>query len=299
MTKWTTIGLAPLALVGAQPAFAANCAKVSFSPATVSLPNWDPINPGAVVATFSATIRPDSGGSKSVRIIFLDSNDVSAPIRLGVNGPIYQVLDNSGNNILYPKNASITTASNPTASSPAGDMITVPLRVNVPAKTDNVDYASGTLSETISYAVQCFTSTGKSNGIDGPFAGPVLTLTIPQLVSITTGSAANIDFRNFTMTTSNVSVGVKSTSRVQVSFVTANVSKMVRAGSPSPSPLNSSIPYTMMLNGQPLTNGLQLSRAGTSTGTTWPLVLDLGTLPQGKIAGSYADTITLTLTPVN
>lgn len=298
MSKWTTIGLAALALAGAQPVLAGNCAKVSFSPATVSLPNWDPINPGPVVATFSATIRPDSGASKSVRIIFLDSNDVSTPLRLGVNGPIYQVLDNSGNNILYPKNASISAANNPTFSSPAGDMVTVPLRVNVPAKTDNVDYASATLSETINYAVQCFSSSGKSNGIDGPFAGPVLTLTIPQLVSITTGSAANVDFGNFTTTTSNVSVGVKSTSRVQVAFVTANVSKMVRAGAPSSPPLNSYIPYTMMFNGQPLTNALQLSRAGT-TGTTWPLVLDLGTLPQGKIAGSYADTITLTLTPVN
>ena len=298
MSKWTIIGLAAFASVAAQPALAANCAKVSFSPATVSLPNWDPINPGAVVGTFSATIRPDSGGSKSVRIIFLDNNDRSAPLRLGVGGPIYQILDNSGNNIVFPQGTSITAANNPTVSSPQGDMITVPLRVNVPAKTDNFDYASNTYSETINYAVQCFAANGKSNGVDGPFAGPVLTLKIPQLVSITTASSAMIDFKNFTAAADPLNVGVKSTSRVQVTFVTANGSKMVRAGAPPSPPLNSYIAYTMMFNGQPLTNGLQLSRAGT-TGTTWPLVLDLGTLPQGKIAGSYADTITLTLTPVN
>jgi hypothetical protein len=298
MTKFSIMSLATFALFGGGPALAANCAKVSFSPTTVSLPNWDPINPAAVMASFSATIRPDSSASKSVRIIFLDNNDASDPVRLGVNGPIYQLLDNSGNNIVYPKNRSISSTTNPTVTSPKGDMMTVPLRVNVPAKTDNVDYASGSYTEPLNYTVQCFLANGKTNGIDGPFAGPVLKLTIPQLVSLTTASAATIDFQNFTSRTSSISVGVKSTSRVQVNFVTANGGRMVRSGATSPYPLNSYIPYSMSFNNQPLTNGLQLSRAGTA-GTTWPLVLDLGTLPQGKIAGAYEDTITLTMTPVN
>ena len=75
---------------------------------------------------------------------------------------------------------------------------------------------------------------------------------------------------------------------------------MVLAGAVSPYPTHSVIPYTMTLNGDAIANGTSLTnrpRAGVA-GSNWPLVLTLPEgLPSGKLAGSYADTITLTLTP--
>jgi hypothetical protein len=147
---------------------------------------------------------------------------------------------------------------------------------------------------------QCLKNNGTEAGINSLQSGPTISLSIPKLVSITTASPATINFGSFTTATQSLNVGVKSTSSVNVSVTTSNADKMVLAGAVTPYPTNSVIPYTMTLNGNTVANGSSLTnrpRAGVAR-TNWPLILSLtGGLPSGKLAGSYSDTITLTLTP--
>jgi len=308
MSRWSLLGGALLAAAAANPALAAQCATVSFSPGSVSVPGWNPITPGAQQASFTMMLTRVNTATTGIRIIFTDSNDSSQPVKLGTSGtasgPQYQVLDPSGNNIVYPLNTSIS-AVKPTPlveylNKNSNNTVSVSLRVYVPSNTPGTDFGNGTYGETLSYIIQCTNSGNNNNPIDGPTSGPAVSLTIPNLVSLTTASAATLDFQNFTSLTQSLNVGLKSTGPVNVAIDSTNKLLMVRAGAASPYPDNSTIAYLMslrstnipslpaMLTNQP--------RAGVA-GTTWPLVLSLPSTPSGKIAGSYSDTITLTLTP--
>lgn len=290
------------------PAIAAQCATVSFSPATVTVPAWNPITPGAQQASFSMTVTRVSTATNAIRIIFTDSNDSSQPVKLGTNGaasgPQYQVLDPSGNNVVYPLGTSIISVK-PTPlvqyqSKSSNNAVSVTFRVYVPANTPGTDFTNGTYGETINYVIQCTNSGNNTNPTDGPTSGPALSLTIPNLVSLTTASAATLDFQNFTSLTQQLNVGLKSTGPVDVAIDSTNKLRMVRVGASSPYPDNSTIAYLMSLRSTNIpslpTTLTSQPRAGVG-GTTWPLVLSLPSQPSGKVAGSYGDTITLTLTP--
>jgi hypothetical protein len=127
-----------------------------------------------------------------------------------------------------------------------------------------------------------------------------MSLTIPSLVSSSLAGPATVDFGGFTATTASMVVSVQSTGSVQVTATSANNNNMVLTTPtpPSPVPTNAKIPYVMKMNGTTLASGVRsiMTRAGL-TAASWNFVLDLGTLPIGKRAGSYQDTITLTLTP--
>lgn len=313
MRTWGLLGGAVLAAAATDPALAAQCATVSFSPAAVSVPNWNPINPGPQQANFTMTVTRVSTSTNAIRIIFTDSNDSSQPVKLGVvgstSGPQYQVLDPSGNNTVYPLNTSIT-AVKPTPlveyqSKSSNNTVSVAFRVYVPANTGGTDFNNGNYGETINYVVQCTNSGNNSNPTDGPISGPALSLTIPNLVSLTTASAATMDFQNFTSLSQLLNIGLKSTGPVNVVIDnTTHKMQMVRAGASSPYPDNSTITYSMSLTINGVQKPISLfpasltnqTRAGVA-GTTWPLVLSLPGTPSGKVAGSYSDTITLTLAP--
>ena len=315
MRTWGLFGglvlASAVASLWAQPAVAAQCANVSFSPASLSVPAWDPISPGAQQASFTMTLTRVNGATTGIRLIFTDTNDSSQPVRLGTNagqsGPQYQVLDPSGNNIAYPLGTSIVALKPvPLVSyqnKNSNDVTQVNLRLYVPANTGNADFRSGTYSETPNYVIQC-TNGNNGNPIDGPLSGPAVTLNVPNLVSLTTASAATLDFQNFTSLTQQLNVGLKSTGPVHVVINSTNNLKMVRAGASSPYPDNSKIDYQMSLstNGTPtnivaLPATLSNQQRATVAGSTWPLILNLPSTPSGKVAGSYSDTITLTLTP--
>ena len=62
---------------------------------------------------------------------------------------------------------------------------------------------------------------------------------------------------------------------------------------------NAVIPYSIIFNGRQLVPGQRLNgleRAGIA-GANLPLVLQLDGIPSGKLAGSYTDTIILTIEP--
>jgi hypothetical protein len=308
MRIWGMFGGALIALAAADPALAAQCATVSFSPGTVNVPGWNPISPGAQQATFTMTVTRLSTATTGVRLMFLDSNDQSQPEYLGYNGtqrgPQYQVLDASGMNVLYPVGSSVTSLRGQPAftwlNKNSNNTVSASFRVYVPANTPGTDFTNGTYGETLNYAIQCLNNGNVSNVVDGPVSGPALSLTIPNLVSLTTASAATMDFQNFTSLTQQLNVGLKSTGPVSVAISSTNNLKMVRVGASSPYPDNSTIPYLMSLLSQTITTLpatlTNQPRAGVG-GTTWPLILSLPATPSGKVAGSYSDTITLVLTP--
>jgi hypothetical protein len=308
MAQRGLIGGTILALAAAQPAFAAQCATVSFSPANVTVPNWNPIVPGAQQASFTATVTRAKNTTATIRIIFFDSNDTAEPVKLGLtgghNGPLYQIIDPAGRNMIYPRNTAVTSVKGPNQveyqNKSSNDTVSVAFRLVVPANSPGTDFFSGSYAETLNYGVSCALSGDKDNGSDGPVAGPAVAMTIPNLVSMTTAGAATLDFQNFTSLSQQFNVGLKSTGPINVAIDSANKLNMVRLGAPSPYPDNSLIKYSITLLGNIITTTPQQlpnqARAGVA-GSTWPLLLSLPSTPSGKVAGSYSDTLTLTLTP--
>jgi hypothetical protein len=307
MRTWGMFGGAILALSLARPAVAAQCASVSFSPSSVSIPNWNPIVPSAKEASFVMTVTRLNTATTGVRLIFLDSNDQTSVVRLGsdgqFSGPVYQVLDPSGQNILYPKNGTVASIKGQPAftwqNKNSNNTTSLNLRVYVPANTGNADFPNGTYAETPSYQIQCLNNGNETNQIDTA-SGPAVSLVIPNLVSLTTAGAATLDFQNFTSLSQSISVGLKSTGPINAAIVSANAFKMARVGAAAPYPQNSSIDYELTLRGVRITPANTIltgqPRAGVA-GTTWPLTMTLLSTSSGKVAGSYSDTITLTLTP--
>jgi hypothetical protein len=305
MSVWRVLAVGAAALVTAHQANA--CATVSFSPATVSIPSWDPITPAPQQVSFTATIIRAASTTTSVRLILLDSNDRASPMKLGsrsgLEGPQYQVLNSAGTNIVYPTGTLVSAAAAPQIDFPnkgGGNALQTGLRLLVPANTPGTDFVNGGYGETLSYAVQCFASGNKPAGTAGPVSGPALSLTIPNLVSLTTASAATLDFQNFTSLSQQLNVGLKSTGPVRVDVASANGLRMLRIGGSSPALDNSLIKYFLSVRGTdipktPLTLTTQ-PRAGVG-GTSWPVILSLPNQPSGKVAGSYSDTLTITLSP--
>lgn len=289
----------------AAPAHA--CATVSFAPAVLTVPAWDPITPAAQQVNVTMTVTRASPSTGSVRLIFLDGNDSAQPVRLGAragsSGPFYQLLTAGGANIVYPQGTVVGATSAPLLDFPAkgaANSIQVVLRLVVPANVPGTDFSNGVYTETLSYAVQCLGAAGKPNGSVGPLSGPAASLSIPNLVSLTTASAATLDFQNFTSLSQQLNVGVRSTGPVTVDIRSANNLRLVRQGASAPFPENSQIAYALSLRGVDIARTPALlsnqPRAGVA-GTSWPLILSLPAQPAGKVAGSYSDTLTLTLTP--
>jgi len=288
-----------------EPAMAAQCATVSFSPTNVTLPDYDPIAGGAVQTSFTATIRRVSGATSEARLIFLDNSNV-LPVTLGiignVKGPLYQILDPSGINVAFNTTAVVATKTAPKISLPngsSGDAISMNYLVNVLPNSASTDYRNGNYVDSLKYSVQCFQG-ATSQGTDTQIAGPTLSVTVPNLVSLITASPQTLDFQSFTTLTQQLNVGLKSTGPIDVELTTENHRRMILAGAPSPAPLNSYISYRITLNGRSvstdpfiLTNAARVGVGGKS----WPLLLTLPSQPSGKVAGSYSDTITLTVTP--
>ena len=306
MRMWAMTPGALLALAAADPASAALCATVSFSPTLVALPDYDPIAGGSVQTSFTATITRQSSATTDVRLIFLSSM-INLPVRLGIKvgsnfGPLYQILDPSGVNVAFNSTASVTTKTNPKislATGASGDSIAVNYLASVLANSSGADYGNGTYVDSLKYSIQCFQA-GVTQASDTGVAGPVLSVTIPNLVSLTTASPQTLDFQSFTTLTQQLNIGLKSTGPINVNLTTQNQRKMVLAGAPSPAPLNSYIDYRITLNGYSVGSGplilTNVPRAGVG-GKSWPLLLTLPSQPSGKLAGSYSDTITLTVTP--
>lgn len=295
--------VAIVSLAASRPALAAECATVSVSPGTVTLPSYDPISGGAVQSSFTATITRAKSTTASVRLIFNDTS-YATPVTFHSGGPLYQILDSSGVNVAYQNGVNVKSTTNPlvpTPEGPSGDSVSASYLVNVPANSDGRDVKNGLYGTTLLYSVRCFKSDSSYNGSDSQISGgPALSVTVPNLVSLTTASPQTLDFQDFTTLTQQLNVGLKSTGPIDVDLRTDNGRKLIRVGSPLPAAANSYIDYAIKLNGKSVTSDPYIlsnaPRAGVG-GSQWPLLLSLSAPPSGKVAGTYSDTITLTLTP--
>jgi spore coat protein U-like protein len=256
------------------------------------------VSPTAKTLTFNASFSSFAPSSMKVKLIFLD-NDAGSPIRLGSSGPKYTITL-AGTDYAFPSGTSV--AGQPAINIPGGGnpVLSQTFTVTIPANVSPVeDFVGGQQpAEAVKFTLQCLKNNNDEAGLNSVQSGPTITLTIPKLVSIITASPQTINFGNFTTATQTLQVGVKSTSSINVAVTSRD--QMVLAGAVQPYPTNSVIPYTMTLNGDTIANGTSLTNRPRASvgGSNWPLVLNLtGGVPSGKLAGSYSDTITLTLTP--
>lgn len=302
---WITVG-AFVALATAEPALAAQCATVTFSPSNVALANYDPIAGGEIQSSFTATIKRVSSATNKVQLIFVDSDKSGTVLRIGTvgtsPGPTYNILDPGGNIVSFGLNTNVATTRSPTISlpsGPSGDAVSVSYLVDVLANSGGQDFPNGTYGETLTYSIQCFQDS-TIQGSDTRVSGPNLSVTIPNLVSLTTASPQTIDFQNFTTLNQQLNIGLKSTGPIDAVLTTEHQRKLVLAGAPQPPPSNSYIPYLITLNGHMIITDpyvlTSVARVGVAGGR-WQLLLNLSSQPSGKLAGSYSDTITLTVTP--
>ena len=298
MSKWTKLAGVALAFGIAQPAMAANCATVSFS--APSLPEFDPIS-GTYVQTITANVTNADSQAGVANIILVD-NDTGA-LKIGSSGPEYNITS-SGTPIAFPLGRTISDNHEGAQVNLSNNSGSTSLTLTVNNNNGN-DFVGGmTFSEPLKYSIQCYkNATGTGNGVilkkDENQSGLTLPVTIKKVVSFTTAAPQTINFGNFTSLSQQIQIGLKSTSSINVNVQTVNDNNMVLAGAARPYPANSVISYSMTLKGTTVANGTNLSnqtRAGVA-GASWPLILTLPSLPTGKIAGSYSDTITLTLTP--
>lgn len=285
-------------------AFAANCATVTFTPSNPSIANWNPINGLAQETGFTIRVTPVAPSTRSARLIFLDTDTNTLPLKIQDSGPRYDIINTATGEILsFPRSALVTSSTVQTLQFPkARTPANLSLRLRLQANQNPVeDYEGGrTYSETLRYAVQCFKTNGDTNGIDQDVISTLtLTYTTPRLAQFNTAGPVNLDFRNFTATSQTARINMRSTSRIAMSAVTSNGGRMVRRGSNASASENAVIPYSIIFNGRQLVPGQRLNgleRAGIA-GANLPLVLQLDGIPSGKLAGSYTDTIILTIEP--
>ena len=296
------------AVLFAPPALA--CVNVAFTgPTEVS--GWNPLTGGTGVATFTATATRMSSTTRSARIIFRDGD--SGTTFLGPNGspngPRYEIKDPGGVIVSAPvSTAPLNTGPGPhfswgnnTTTDVSGP---INFTISVLPNSSNQDFVGGTpYSEALTYSIQCFLNNNNPQNPAITGSAPTISLTVPRVISLTSASAAAINFGNFTSTSDTVNIMLKSTSTVNVSvntlFGSSSTNQMVLSGASMPYATNATIPYSMTLNGAAVFKGsLRPNQTrGGQIGATYPLVLTLPGQPSGKIAGNYSDTITLTLTP--
>ena len=174
----------------------------------------------------------------------------------------------------------------------------------------NQSLTSGSFTEALGYSIQCFHpnqgNSGNQNFDEQNFTtgGPTVNVSVSSSARFTTASAADIDFGNFSQTTAKTVVTIQSTSNYDLTVSNASKSSQGQAAlvlnaSGSPVGSNALIPYSMKFNNTAIpASGTLLNqpRVGT-TGQQFDFLLDIGSLPAGKLSGTYRDVITLTLVP--
>ncbi|WP_313806820.1 hypothetical protein [Sphingobium sp.] len=306
--NWGRLAAGGLALCWAQGAMAcgAGDVTVSFSPTTVAVASWSPFPNGSqMTAQTTVTVtRTGSSNIRSARLMILDS-EATSPLRVGTlngfPGPIYSL---TGGNVFQSPTSSTPTAGNSLpftyTSNSNSNVQNATTTLTIPINTAGDDFTPGTYSQTTTYFVQCYNNSGSFVGGGSTGAGPTLNVTVPNLLQVITAGPQTINFGSFTTTTQSLAISLKSTGAVNANVSTQNGNQMVLTGAPSPVPTNSTIPYSMTFDGQNVPAAgvslANLARAGVGGGNK-SLVLTLPALPSGKLAGTYKDIITLTLTP--
>jgi spore coat protein U-like protein len=306
MRMWGRIALLALAAGWAQGGLACGTdVTVSFAPTTPTVASWSPFPSGTQqTVTFNVTVNKTGGGGnvRKARLIIRDTES-DATLRFatlsGFPGPIYTVEPGGRNSTAT--NAGLTDSNSLFFDYGSGNgSVTKTATLTVPVNSANADFISGTYSQTTTYLVQCYNNGGSAQGIAQTGTGPTLNVVVPALVSTITASPTSINFGNFTQLNQPVSLTVSSTGTINATISTTNGNQMVLTGAQLPYPTNSTIPYNLTFESQsvPAAGATRpnLTRTGVGGGSK-SLLLALPAIPTGKLAGTYTDTITITMTP--
>lgn len=300
--KWGRLAAGILVLCWTRGAIACDAgASVAFSLSNIS--SWSPFPNGTQqTTTITVTVSKGTGNNNaaSARVLILDP-DTTTPLRVGTlsgfPGPIYTL---TGALPSQSVNKNTPTLTNSIVVNFSGSTGVGSATLTIPVNSAAEDFVSGTYSQATSYFVECYNNGGNTSGNGVTGTGPTLNVTVPNLLQVVTAGPQTINFGSFTTTTQNLAISLKSTGAINANISTQNSNQMVLSGAQSPFPTNSVIPFSMTFDGQNVPAGgaslTNLSRAGVS-GANKSLVLNLSALPSGKLAGTYTDVITLTLSP--
>lgn len=298
----SAIAAAALALPGA--AWGADCANIVVTPASPEIPQWNPLDGQAREANFTVKVRRELGGAKSARLIFLDGNSTASPLRVGTAGPRYEIRNAGSTVISFPQGTQVGTATSvPTIqfNNDGEAMLNLKVRILGNASPQEEFTGDATFTETLRYSVQCYKANGGALASDQAVLSNLqLSLTIPRLLSIVTAGPARIDFQNFTTAVQEALISIRSTSTLSVSATSAKGSRLMMSDSDAQ---NAIIPYELRfgagstLSPLPIGQVVTAERAGVA-GRNYALQLTLTEgVPNGKLAGTYRDLITLTIAP--
>lgn len=301
---WRAVAAAALALPAT--AWAADCANIVVSPAAPSIPEWNPLDGQPQEASFTVKVQREQGGAKSARLIFLDADSTASVLRVGgTAGPRYEIRNAGGALISFPQGTQIGTATGvPTTQFNNDGEATLNLKVRILGNASpQEDFIGGvSFTEMLRYSVQCYKGNGGALATDQAVPSNLqIGLTIPKLLSAVIAGPATIDFQQFTTAVQQALISIRSTSGLNVSAASANSSKlMISDLNTSP---NAVIPYELdfgtgsNLAALPIGQVVTADRAGVA-GRDYALRLTLTEgVPTGKLAGTYSDTITLTIAP--
>jgi len=293
--------IATVAFCLATPARAATCPAVTFAPTSLTITDWNPLGTAAVTATITATVAASASYS-SIQVILVDNE--TGTTRIGVAGPEYNAV-NGSTVISYPSGTVASSTTAPRTNLDNKNATPITLNLTVRGNTDLTDYVGGMeIAEQLRYSATCYKGGNGSNAPDSDTnvpAGPNVKVVVPKVISLQSASAVPLNFNNFTALSDTANIVLKSTSSINVlvstQYGTTSSNQMVLAGVTAPYPTNTVIPYALTLNGTSIFKNTQLlnQTRGGQAGITYPLRLTLPNAPAGKVAGDYADTITLTL----
>ena len=308
---WGRLMAGGMALCWAQGVMAA-CNPGGVTVSQISAPtiaDWNPMVANDAESTnFNITLTRGASNPNNIDFatIYFTDPDSATSLRVGAlsgfAGPVYTIKSGSSDIVF----ASGVTPSNPLrfdfASGNNQNQLAKSATFAVDGNNNaSADYTSGTYTETLNYTVQCYKGNGANITSQGSVTGSLtINVTIPNRLSVITAGPQTINFGSFTTTAQSLAISLKSTGAINASLSTENGNQMVLTGAQTPVPANSTIPYSMAFDGQNVpANGASLnnlSRAGVGGGNK-ALVLTLPALPSGKLAGTYKDVITLTLSP--
>jgi spore coat protein U-like protein len=289
-----------LALAAGEPAMAnSSCARFTASDIDVT---YDPLGAqgtNQIVRPLSLRVARNSGsGSSTVIAQFVDW-DSNATLRIGSRGPIYTI---EGNNTVVTNRYNAALLPNQyfahTFQSKKSDMYESVNGLQFFIDPGQ-DIPAGVYDETLNVQYRCLNGSLFDHSTDWQSGVLHVSVNVPsKLVANLSGGSTSgtLDFGDFNDHVRGAMVNVNSTGPFTVSIDSDNYGHMVLDGMAHPGH-DARIDYGLSFNGFPTRLGSQMHFFRTGIGGAgFPLVVYTNDL-LGKRAGTYRDTLTVTVTP--
>lgn len=301
---------ATISILAASPAFATCADGFGLTVTSISNPttSYDPVSGSASSASSKVTIQNATGATCNVQVTWTRTGSSWAPTdgSTTLTTPSLSRIFNGG----APALGSMGSATNTVVGNiPNGSSATFELVANISAG----QYVNPLLFSrgiTLTFAARAVPSGVLPYNPFGGSAAGDFSVSVQKAVNfnfvgtVTTfgGVGANknytVDFGSMTTgEASNIFIQFRGNASVSTAFASAN-NGVLKHSNPL---VTTTVPYTLVVDGTTLPNATgtpptMLANTGSSGVATYPIGITLGSV-SGKIAGSYSDTITVTITP--